>query len=163
MSLAAFSAGVCCSADLFTSGYDTHADHHALHGALFSYLTDSIDFFWTSAETAGFADRITLLIGSDFGRTPNYNSGKGKDHWPIGSFIVMESSPSWGNRVIGETDEGHNALAISPSTLLRDDGNGTVIYPAHFHKAFRRYLGLGESSVDQNFQVLTTEDFDFFG
>jgi len=163
MSLAAFSGGICSAADLFTRGYDTHADHDSLHASLFSHLTDSIDFFWTSAEDAGLADRITLLIGSDFGRTPNYNSDMGKDHWPIGSFIVMESSPSWGNRVVGETDEGHNAYAINPSTLLRDDDNGTVIYPAHFHKAFRRYLGLEESSVDQDFQFLTTEDFDFFG
>ena len=162
MSLAAFSGGVCCSAELFTRGYDTHADHHALHGALFSHLTDSIDFFWKSAETAGLTDRITLLIGSDFGRTPNDNSDMGKDHWPIGSFIVMESSPSGGNRVIGDTDEGHNACAISPFTLLRDDDNGTVIYPAHFHKAFLRYLGLEGSSVNQDFQFLTTEDFDFF-
>ncbi|MBT5725155.1 MAG: DUF1501 domain-containing protein, partial [Gammaproteobacteria bacterium] len=79
MSLAAFSGGICSAADLFTRGYDTHADHDSLHASLFSHLTDSIDFFWTSAEDAGLADRITLLIGSDFGRTPNYNSDMGKD------------------------------------------------------------------------------------
>ncbi|MBT5153266.1 MAG: DUF1501 domain-containing protein, partial [Gammaproteobacteria bacterium] len=85
MTIAAFSGGICSSADLFTRGYDTHANHDALHASLFSHLADSIDFFWTSAEDAGLADRITLLIGSDFGRTPNYNSDMGKDHWPIGS------------------------------------------------------------------------------
>jgi len=163
MTLATFEAGIGSAADLFAQGYDTHSDHDTLHASLFSHLTDSIDFFWTSAETAGLADRITMLIGSDFGRTPNYNSDMGKDHWPIGSFIVMGSSPSWGNRVIGETDEGHNAYAINPATMLRDDDNGTIIYPAHVHKAVRRYLGLEATSVDQDFQFLTTEDFDFFG
>ena len=92
-----------------------------------------------------------------------YNSDNGKDHWPIGSVIVMERNPTWGNQVIGETDEGHNAYSINPSTLARDDINGTIIYPKHIHKALRRYLGLEDTAVDAAFKFTNTEDFDFFG
>lgn len=163
MALSAFAAGIGSAADLIAYGYDTHANHDALHEPLYAHLVDSIDLLWTLAEAKGIADRITLVIGSDFGRTPLYNADNGKDHWPIGSIIVMEKSPSWGNRVVGLTDEGHNAYNINASTLERDDANGTIIYPKHVHKALRRYLGLEDTAVDAAFRFNNTEDFDFFG
>ncbi len=64
--------------------------------------------------------------------------------------------------MVGLTDGGHNAYQINPSTLKRDDNNGTIIYPKHVHKALRRYLGIENSSVDANFLFTNTEDFDFF-
>ena len=62
------------------------------------------------AEEMGRADGIVLVLGSDFGRTPHYNSGKGNDHWPIGSTNVMERNASFTNQVLSETDGGHNSL-----------------------------------------------------
>ena len=50
----------------------------------------SIDYLWDYAERHGVANRMVVVIGSDFGRTNFYNSAEGKDHWPIGSYIVME-------------------------------------------------------------------------
>ena len=82
------------------------------------------------------------MVGSDFGRTNFYNAENGKDHWPIGSYIVMEESPDWGNRVVGVTDGLHNALKVNPSTLKEDPDNGILMYPKHVHKALRRYLGV---------------------
>lgn len=162
MTMATFEAGLGSAADLLLWGFDTHNDHDTLHEPLLQYMTESIDLIWTSAEAAGVADRLTLIVGSDFGRTPHYNSDNGKDHWPIGSFVVMQRNPTWGNRMVGETDEGHNALSINPMTLERDDTGGTIIYPAHVHKALRRLLGLETTSVDENFRFATTEDFAFF-
>ena len=162
MSVATFQAGLGSAADLFLWGFDTHNNHDARHAPLLAHLTQAIDLLWTSAETAGIADRLTLIVGSDFGRTPHYNSDNGKDHWPIGSFMVMQRGASWGNRVAGETDGGHNALSINPTSLARDDSGGTIIYPAHVHKSLRRMLGLENTVVDSGFQFATTEDFAFF-
>lgn len=161
-SILGFKAGVASSADLYQPGFDTHAYHDNDHASLLSYLTDSIDFLWTYAEQQGVADRITLVIGSEFARTPYYNSGDGKDHWPIGSIIIMEKGAGWGNRVVGATDEGQNALRINPATLKRDDKNGTIIYPKHIHKSLRSHLGLDRSPVLNDFQFAAAEDFDFF-
>ena len=163
MSIAAFNAGLASASDLFTYGYDTHSDHDALHEPLFTHLNESIDLLWKLAEDANIAERLTVIIGSDFSRTPHYNTGNGKDHWPVGSVIVMEKSPSWGNRVIGSTDEGQNAHNINPATLEQDDVGSTFIYPKHVHKALRRHLGLENTEVDQDFKFLGAEDFDFFG
>jgi len=68
-----------------------------------------------------------------------------------------------GNRVVGETDDGHNAYSINPSTLARDETNGTIIYSKHVHKALRRHLGLEDTAVDAAFKFTNTEDFNFFG
>ena len=161
IALLAFKSGVSVSADLLHGGFDTHENHDVEQAALLAYLTDAIDYLWTYAETLDLADRLVVVIASDFGRTPHYNEDNGKDHWPISSVVVMEKNTSWGNRVVGETDEGHNALAINPSTL-RADTNGTIIYPKHVHKALRRYLGVESHPVVSPFPLNQTEDFAFF-
>ncbi len=162
ISTLAFRAGVASAADLFLVGFDTHNDHDAMHGPLLGHLTDAIDYLWTYAEAQGVADRLTVMIASDFGRTPEYNGTNGKDHWPIGSVILMEKNPSWGNRVIGLTDAGHNSLKINPNTLQRDEANGTVIYPKHIHKALRNYLGLADDTRVEGFAFNNTENINFF-
>ena len=159
---AAFESGLTSAADLFIGGYDTHTTHDSLHEPLLAHTTDAIELFWQQAEERGVADRVTMVIGSDFSRTPHYNSTNGKDHWPIGSFIVMEKNASWTNRAVGLTDEGQNAFKISPNTLERDDNGGTIIYPKHVHKALRRHLGIENSVVEENLAFTNTEDFAFF-
>ena len=42
-------------------------------------------------------DQIVVVVGSEFARTPGYNGGNGKDHWPITSMIVMANGID-GNR-----------------------------------------------------------------
>ena len=107
-------------------------------------------------------DRLVVVMGSDFGRTNFYNSQSGKDHWPIGSYIIMEKNQRWTNRVVGETDELHFAYAIDARNLRRNDQGGTIIYPKHVHKALRRYLGIERSPGSLRFPFNNTEDFDFF-
>ena len=162
LAVLAFKARVAVSADLWLGGFDTHRYHDPQHNWLLGTLTDSVDYLWEYAETHGVADRLVVVMGSDFGRTNHYNVDEGKDHWPIGSVIVMEKNQPWTNRVIGETDALHFAHKINPRTLQRDDANGTIIYPKHVHKALRRYFGVEHSLGAQQFPFHNTEDFAFF-
>ena len=159
----AFKTGVAVSADLWLGGFDTHATHDPDQGWLLGNLTDSVDYLWEYAEQHGVADRMVVVMGSDFGRTNSYNSQGGKDHWPIGSYVIMEKGQRWTNRVVGETDGLHFAQRINPRTLAGDDANGTILYPKHVHKALRRYLGIEDSPGAQRFPFNGTEDFAFFG
>ena len=163
LTVLAFKTGVAVSADLWLSGFDTHANHDADHEWLLGRLTAGVDYLWDYAETNGVADRMVVVMGSDFGRTNFYNGGNGKDHWPISSYIVMEKNQRWTNRVVGETDELHFAYRIDPRTLRRDDQGGTIIYPKHIHKALRRYLGIENSWGARRFPFHNTEDCPFFG
>ena len=162
LTILAFKARVAVSADLFLGGFDTHANHDEDHTWLLENLTDSVDYLWELAETHEVADRLVVVMGSDFGRTNHYNVDNGKDHWPIGSFIVMEKNQSWTNQAVGETDALHFAHKIHPATLQRDDTNGTIIHPKHVHKALRRYFGIENSLGVQRFPFHNTEDFAFF-
>ena len=163
LAVLAFKTGVAVSADLWLGGFDTHAYHDQDQGWLLGNLTDAVDFLWDYAELHGVADRLVVVMGSDFGRTNQYNAKQGKDHWPIGSYVVMEKNQTWTDRVVGETDALHFAQRINPSTLERDDVDGTIIYPKHVHRALRRYLGIEYSQAALKFPFHHTEDFAFFG
>lgn len=162
VSLLAFSAGVSVAADLFEGAFDTHSNNDFEQDALFRNTTDAIDYLWTTAEEMGLADRIVLLIGSDFGRTPLYNSGDGKDHWPIGSNIIMEKNATYTNRVMGTTDEGHNALRVNLQDGTPDPVNGVTILPSHVHLALRKYLGIHDNGITDQFPFNNLENFSFF-
>ena len=162
LAVLAFKTGVAVSADLYLGGFDTHTNHDPLHEWLIGNLTDGVDYIWDYAEEHGVADRMVVVIGSDFGRTQHYNSVNGKDHWPIGSYVVMEKNQTWTGRAVGETDGLHFAQKINPETLLRDDDQGTIIYPKHVHKALREYLGISQTAGALRFPFNNTEDFPFF-
>ena len=163
LTVLAFKTGVAVSADLYLGGFDTHANHDPDHEWLLGNLTGGMDYLWDFAEAHGVADRLVVVLESDFGRTNYYNAQSGKDHWPIGSYVIMEKNQRWTNRVVGETDELHFAYRIDPRTLRRDDQGGTIIYPKHVHKALRRYLGIEHSAGARRFPFNNTEDFAFFG
>ena len=162
LTVLAFKTGVAVSADLYLGGFDTHTNHDPLHEWLIGNLTEGVDYLWDYAEEHGVADRMVVVIGSDFGRTQHYNSVNGKDHWPIGSYVVMEKNQTWTGRAVGETDGLHFAQKINPETLLRDDDQGTIIYPKHVHKALREYLGISQTAGALRFPFNNTEDFPFF-
>ena len=163
LTVLAFKTGVAVSADLWLGGFDTHRNNDPDQGWLLGNLTDGVDYLWEYAERHGVANRLVAVIGSDFGRTNFYNAAEGKDHWPIGSFVIMEKNRRWTGRAVGETDGLHFAQRINPRTLRRDDTNGTIIYQKHVHKALRRYLGIENTPGARRFPFNNTEDFAFFG
>ena len=154
MSLAAYQSGLCVCADMILDGFDSHDDHDARHVVDLTRLTNGIDYLWDSAEALGIADRLVVFITSDFSRTPYYNDGNGKDHWPIGSAIFMKKNADWGNRVIGATDNLQNAQALNPFTLQVDTSTqGIQLYPAHIQQALRALAGIHEHEIATQFPL----------
>ena len=159
--LLVFKSGLGSAADISFGGFDSHDNHDPVHEYLYRHLADSVNYFWEYAEALGVADRILLVIGSDFGRTNYYNDGAGKDHWPVGSYILMEKNAPWGNRVVGRTDALHFAQRIDPATL-KDSRTGVLITPAHVHKAIQEYLGLDQYAQELGFALRDTESLPLF-
>ena len=149
LTLAACAAGLTASADLVLGGFDTHDQHDRDHQPKLTQLADGIDYFWQEATRQGIADRITLIVGSDFSRTPSYNDGNGKDHWPISSTILMQNAPSWGGRVIGKTDEGHNAIGLDANLTALDVNSGEKIQPKHVQQLLRHLAGIEQHAFSQ--------------
>ena len=156
-----FKSGLGSAADLSLGGFDSHEQHDAVSDALLTHFADAIRFFWDYAETLGIAERIVLMVGSDFGRTNFYNEGEGKDHWPISSYLIMERNAPWGDRVVGLTDELHFASPINQDTL-RADRNGVIMTPSHVHKALWEYLGLEAFAADRGLTLPDAERLPLF-
>lgn len=160
LAIAAWRAGLCVSANLSTGGFDTHGNHDTNQANALSRLTNGLVEILNYAEEQGVADRIVLIVGSDFGRTPRYNDGNGKDHWSITSMLLMGPGIP-GNRVVGATDEGHRALKVNPQTFQPDE-NGLILRPVHVQRALRKLTGLSDSRFEAMYP-LPGEDLPLFG
>lgn len=152
--VAGYKASVSIGGSLSVSGYDTHADHDALHVPRMADFLDILVFLLEEAERQGVADDLLVLVTSEFGRHAAYNPSGGKDHWPITSALVCGGRVQ-GNRVIGGTDENLHARLINPITLeLTDDPDmGMSLTPAHLHDYVRRLAGIHDCAVAARFPL----------
>jgi hypothetical protein len=162
LAIAAYKAGIAVSANLSIGGFDTHNDHdNRQFQSLQRYLA-GVDFVMEEAERQGVADKVIIVMGSDFGRTPGYNMNMGKDHWSITSMLLMGQGIE-GNRVLGVTDDLHRAIRLNPDTLQpsANPEEGIRITPAHVHRQLRKLAGVSGTLEDQQF-LLDVEDLTLF-
>ena len=126
-------------------GYDTHGDNapqgpqaEAFYGALdelFEHLST------TPGHTARFLiDEVVVVGMSEFGRTPRFNGGGGKDHWPYNSNLIAGAGVN-GNNVFGKTDDGLIAEPIDLTTGQPAAG-GTMLGCEHVGMALLELGGL---------------------
>lgn len=151
IAMAAFRAGVCVSANLSIGGFDTHGNHDAQHTPRMQQIIEGATFVMDEAERLGIADKIVLLVGSDFARTPYYNDSNGKDHWSVTSMMMMGPGIQ-GGRVIGATTEQQSPRRVNPQTLALDE-NGIRMTPGHIHGALRQVAGIDTRSELLSFPV----------
>ena len=159
VAIASYKAGLTISANLTYGGFDTHGNHDNSHFPRLVEMMDGVGYIMEEAERQGVADKVVVVVGSDFGRTPWYNDGNGKDHWSITSYLLMGAGIQ-GNRVIGATDGGHVPYTVNPETLELDP-NGIRITPGHVQRSLRKLAGVYATEVDQLFP-LAVEDLPFF-
>ncbi|MDP2141763.1 MAG: DUF1501 domain-containing protein [Gammaproteobacteria bacterium] len=146
VAIAAFASGLAVSANLNLGGFDTHGSHDDDQTDALTQLLEGVDHLWEQIVLRGLQNKVTVVIGSDFGRTPFYNTGAGKDHWNITSIMAMGAGIT-GNRVIGGTDVNFEALNLHPDTLEVHSG-GIIVTPRHVHRALRDFIGVS-SELDK--------------
>lgn len=154
LALHAFHAGVAVAANLSIGGFDTHSNHDNDQTRQMMKLLRAYDYIQTLAAQLGLENDLYVVIGSDFGRTPYYNEGNGKDHWNVTSMIL--SGPGIeGNRVVGATDAQYKPMRVDPknvnTVLPDDDKKGVRIEPHHIHRELRRVAGFAGSDLDKQF------------
>jgi uncharacterized protein (DUF1501 family) len=158
---AAFKAGIAASANISTGGFDTHGDHDSRQYQSLGDLLEGVAYLQEALIAAGIAGKTTVVIGSDFGRTPYYNSDNGKDHWPVTSVIVMHPMSSGkGGKVFGVSTDKFRAQKLDLSTGLANS-NGQLLTPAHIHLALRKELGIANNSMALQYP-LSADDFSIF-
>ena len=147
LSMAAFRSGVAKCASLTRGGFDTHGNHDAQHVPRLADLLAGVDFAWQEAERLDLADDLVVVIGSDFGRTPHYNGGGGKDHWSVSSMILMGHGIV-GDRVVGATTHRQEPVEVHPATLTTAPAVGGIrLEPKHVHRALRALAGVSDDAL----------------
>ncbi|MBX3260847.1 MAG: DUF1501 domain-containing protein [Labilithrix sp.] len=159
--LRCFQAGVSASATFAQGGFDTHADHDNSQGNALSTFLARFRYVLLRAQQLGLRDKLYVMVTSDFGRTPRYNTGNGKDHWNVTSALLAGPGIR-GGRAIGRTDEGHKAMRVARgnvSQVLPDrDSSGVRIHPAHIHRELRRVLGVDQTPFIDQFPLPATDE-----
>lgn len=148
IALSAFNSGVAAVATLSLGGFDTHGNHDREQPRQITKLLSGLDYIFAQAEAAGLAGKLYVVVGSDFGRGPTYNStndNAGKDHWPVTSMIVAGPNIP-GNRVVGGTNADFGALKIDPGSLAPADG-GVPLTPEVVHTALRNVAGVSDAET----------------
>ena len=95
------------------TGWDTH-DNNAQQHDLYNDLFAGINNLMLALENAGLVEDTVVVVTSEFTRTPKRNGENGKDHWPVGSALIIGSG--LGGRVLGGTDDNLDARPIDLST-----------------------------------------------
>lgn len=178
--MAAFKAGLTVSVNMRSGGFDTHGnhdnsvtsgnadditgDHNNDHIGRMGDLLKGVDEIMQEASLQGISDRVVIVIGSDFGRTPGYNGGNGKDHWPVGSMMLMGSgiNSSGSGKVIGASSDSHAPKSLDLQTLTVDEANGSTITYAHINKALRKLAGIDAHPLIQQHYQINAEDLPLF-
>ncbi len=116
--LDAFESGEAQAVHLELGGFDTHASHDRAQTVQLGKLYRAVDTLLRGAQARGLADHLTVLVSSEFGRSPHYDGpGRfaGKDHWPVTSALLFAPKVS-GGRTLGSTTAG---LASSSPRLTQ--------------------------------------------
>jgi uncharacterized protein (DUF1501 family) len=158
--LIAAQAGITTTIQLASGGFDAHSNIDSTYANTLPQLTNLVDYIWQKSASLGISNRIFVRIYSEFGRGP-LNAGNGKDHWSIGSQVLMEANPVWGNRVFGASGPKHEGLKINTATGAVDSVNGVTIAPRHIHAVLRNYLGIPTSDPRFDLKVPANEMFNF--
>ncbi|MDF1880403.1 DUF1501 domain-containing protein [Sulfurimonas sp. MAG313] len=159
--MAGYKAGLTVSVNISSGGFDTHGNHDNNHIPRLADVFQGLDLLREDAQKQGIADKVIFVVGSEFGRTPGYNGGNGKDHWAVTSMMMMGPGIV-GNRVIGGSTQGHKALKVNPTTLNLDE-NGIRITPAHIHKALRKLANIDTKPlITQYYPISGVEDIPLF-
>ena len=105
------------------NAFDTHVQQADLHQRLLTYAADAVHGFMRDMERLGQADRVTMLIFSEFGRRVPENANLGTDHGTANVMFVA------GKQVRG----GHYG---QPPALDALDAGDNLVFTTDFRRVY---------------------------
>lgn len=115
--------------------WDAHADIEENHTRMASETDQPVAALLTDLKRRGLLDETLVLWGGEFGRSPEAQGGKGRDHHNVGFSMWMAGGGIKGGQTVGATD------AI---------GLRAVEHPLHFrdiHATILHQLGLEQDEL----------------
>ncbi|MHC4952735.1 MAG: DUF1501 domain-containing protein [Planctomycetota bacterium] len=85
-------------------GFDTHNNQLGRHTQLMTQLDGALGAFWADLKAQGIADRVCVMVFSEFGRRVKENASRGSDHGVAGPMFLL------GQNVKGGVHAKHPSL-----------------------------------------------------
>ncbi len=95
--------GVRCI-EVTLSGWDSHANNFEIQSSQKKILDPALAALIADLKEHDLWNSTLVLVGGEFGRTPNINRLGGRDHWPQGFSMALAGGKIRGGTVVGETD-----------------------------------------------------------
>jgi len=127
----AFRSGLTTSVSIQPiSGFDTHSDNpqqNTQWDRVFTYLGALMTGLSTQAGVVAptLLEETTIVVCSEFGRTPELNGDNGKDHHPFTSMVIAGKGVH-GGQTVGKTDGDQKGVKVSLASGQPDDA-GVVL------------------------------------
>lgn len=115
--------------------WDAHDDINANHEKMCGLVDKPIGALLADLKQRGLLKDTLVVWCSEFGRTPNSQGGKGRDHNPLGYTMWLAGGGAKGGTVVGETDE-FGLKAIEDRISVND-----------FHATILHLLGLDHEKL----------------
>lgn len=97
-------AGVRC-VTLGFGGWDYHGFWDPKPGAQSERLDQALSALIQDLYDRGLDKDVSVVVWGDFGRTPRFNEGGGRDHWPQVAFAMLAGGGMRTGQVIGSTNK----------------------------------------------------------
>jgi hypothetical protein len=115
--------------------WDAHDDVNANHEKMCKHVDQPIAALLKDLKQRGLLEETLVVWCSEFGRTPNSQGGKGRDHNPLGYTMWMAGGGVKGGQAVGETDE-FGLKAVEKKISVND-----------FHATILHLLGLNHERL----------------
>ena len=121
-----------------TGGFDSHARQNVTHPELLGAIDGALGAFQADIEAQGLADRITLLMWTEFGRRVRENDSGGTDHGTAGPIWLL------GTQVAGGL---HGELPSVGALDANGDLKHTTDFRSVYASVLEQWLGVDPSDV----------------
>ncbi|MFN0120762.1 MAG: DUF1501 domain-containing protein [Blastocatellia bacterium] len=121
--------------------WDAHDDIEENHLRMASQTDQPMAALLKDLKQRGLLDSTLVLIGGEFGRSPESQGSKGRDHHNLGFTMVMAGGGVKGGTIYGATDE-IGLRAIEKPVHLRDI-HTTILHQLGLEQETLSYLHLG--------------------
>ncbi|HEX5446906.1 MAG TPA: DUF1501 domain-containing protein [Pirellulales bacterium] len=121
--------------------WDAHNDIEENHQRLAAQTDRPVAGLLTDLKQRGLLDSTLVLWGGEFGRSPEAQGGKGRDHHNLGFSLWMAGGGVRGGRVVGATDE-IGLRAVENPYHFRDI-HTTILHQLGLDQEALSYLHLG--------------------
>ncbi|MFN0112414.1 MAG: DUF1501 domain-containing protein [Blastocatellia bacterium] len=121
--------------------WDAHDDIEENHLRMAAQTDQPIAALLTDLKQRGLLDETLVLIGGEFGRSPESQGSKGRDHHNLGFTMLMAGGGIKGGQVYGATDE-IGLRAVEKPVHFRDI-HTTILHQLGLDQNLLTYLHLG--------------------